>query len=509
MVNQRKSGATLSYVYLILNSSISIIYTPLMLRLMGQSEYGLYVLVSSVIAYLSVLDMGFGNAIIRYTAKYRALDDKKAEYKLNGMFLGLYTVIGIVAFVIGILLCANVDKIFSNSLTVSEIETAKILMIILVINVAVSFPLSIFGAIITAYEQFVIPKILNIVRALLQPAIMLPLLYFGYKSVAMVVVTTCLNIFILLFNMVYCFKKLKIKVIFAKIDVNLLKEIGAYSFFILLNIIVDKIYLSTDKFILGIVSGTVTVAIYGVAMQLYDYYILFSTSINGVFLPKITEMVVKGVDDEEISDLFIRIGRIQFMIMALIFSGFFTVGHDFIIRWAGAEYEQAYYIELILMLPALVPLIQNTGISILQAKNIHKFRSIVYVFVAVANIFISIPLAKEFGGIGAAIGTGIATCIGQIIVMNIYYHKKAKLNIFKFWKEISTMLPAVIGCIGVGVLINRLWTNSGYTGIFGKGIICIAVYMSILWAFCMNQYEKDLIRKPLGKVVNRIKNIRR
>lgn len=505
MINQRKTGATLSYIYLILNCGISILYTPLMLRLMGQSEYGLYVLVSSVIAYLSVLDMGFGNAIIRYTAKYRALNDKEGEYKLNGMFLGLYTIIGIVAFIIGIVLCSNVALIFGSSLTEAELETAKILMIILVLNVAISFPLSIFGAIITAYEQFAIPKILNIIRALIQPAVMIPLLLMGYKSIAMVIVTTALNIFILLFNMVYCFRKLKIKIVVAKPDMGLLKEIGTYSFFILLNIIVDKIYLSTDKFLLGIVSGTVAVAIYGVAMQLYDYYIMFSTSINGVFLPRITEMVVKGADDEEISDLFIKIGRIQFMIMALILSGFVSVGHDFIIRWAGADYEQAYYIEIILMVPALVPLVQNTGISILQAKNIHKFRSVVYLFVAIANIFISIPLAKEFGGIGAAIGTGIATCIGQIIVMNIYYHKKAHLNIIKFWKEMMGFLPAVIGCLVVGGVLNMLWQNSGYFSIIVKGCVCVAVYGIILWLFCMNEYEKGLIRKPVEKVLGKLK----
>lgn len=39
---------------------------------MGQSEYGLYALVASVITYLTILDLGFGNAIIRYTAQFRA-----------------------------------------------------------------------------------------------------------------------------------------------------------------------------------------------------------------------------------------------------------------------------------------------------------------------------------------------------------------------------------------------------------------------------------------------------
>ena len=303
----------------------------------------------------------------------------------------------------------------------------------------------------------------------------------------------------------YCFKKLKIRVVIAKPDMGLLKEIGAYSFFILLNLIVDKIYLSTDKFLLGIVSGTASVAVYGIAMQLYDYYTLFSTSINGVFLPKITEMVVKKVDDKEISDLFIKIGRLQFMVMALILSGFISVGHDFVIRWAGIEYEQAYYIEIILMVPALIPLIQNTGISILQARNKHKFRSIVYLFIAIANIFISIPLAKEYGGIGAAVGTAISTCIGNIIIMNIYYWKKANIDILKFWKQMIGFLPAIFACLITGWGLNMVWHSSGYFAIISKGMVCVIVYAVVLWLFCMNEYEKNLIKTPMKKVLSKIR----
>lgn len=500
MANQRKIGAILSYVYLVLNSTISILYTPLMLRMMGQSEYGLYTLVTSVIAYLSALDMGFGNAMIRYLAKYRAVNDKKSEYRLNGLFLLMYTIIGVVALGIGMTICSKIEFIFGNSLVKSEIDIAKILMTILVINIAVSFPMSIFTAIITAYEHFVLPRILNIVKAILLPGLMIPLLFMGYKSIALVIVTTVINIGILLVNMFYCFFKLKIKIKIAKPDIGLVKEIFTYSFFILLNIIVDKIYLSTDKFVLGIVSGTTAVAIYGVAMQLYDYYIMFSTSISGVFLPKITAMITKGCKDKEISDLFIKIGRIQFLVMALILSGFVCVGQEFVIVWAGLEYKEVYIIDLILMIPAIVPLIQNIGITVLQAKNLHRFRSVVYFFIAIGNIFISIPLAKIFGGIGAAIGTSIMTCIGQIIIMNIYYNKKAGIDIWLFWKTILSMSAPVFITIIIGLGINQIWETRGYVYIVIKGIMCVFVYSILMWFCSMNDYEKELVRKPINKI---------
>ena len=86
-INQLKAGAILSYISLGLTSFISILYTPIMIKLLGQSEYGLYNLANSVIGYLGVLDFGLGVSVIRYTAKYRALNDKEGEENLHGLFI--------------------------------------------------------------------------------------------------------------------------------------------------------------------------------------------------------------------------------------------------------------------------------------------------------------------------------------------------------------------------------------------------------------------------------------
>lgn len=174
MENQRRSGAVLSYIYIFINCILGLVYIKFLRDKLGQSEYGLYGTVDSVIAYLAILDCGFGNAIIRYTARYRANNDKDGEYRLNGMFLVLYTIIGIVAFIIGSVVCNNLEFIYQNNpdYSASDLILMKNLMKVMIINVAITFPLSIFGAIVTAYERFNVPKILNIVRAILQPCIM-------------------------------------------------------------------------------------------------------------------------------------------------------------------------------------------------------------------------------------------------------------------------------------------------------------------------------------------------
>ena len=227
-MNQLKAGAALNYVVILLNTVVGLLYTPYMLRMMGQSEYGLYSLVASVIAYLTVLDLGLGNAVIRYTAKFRAEGKTKEQYEMFGMFLALYSIISVVALIGGMGLYLNVDRMFGGTMTEIELSHARIMMLILVFNLVVTFPMSIFGSIMSAYERFVFPKVINIIRIILNTVVMIVLLEMGYKAIAMVIIQTLFNVATLVINYLYCKYRLQIKIQFAKIQWGFLREVAIY-----------------------------------------------------------------------------------------------------------------------------------------------------------------------------------------------------------------------------------------------------------------------------------------
>ena len=500
-INQVKFGALLSYVVIVLNMVIGVLYTPILTSKLGQSEYGLYSLVTTVISYLTILDFGFGNAIIIYTAKYRASKDKENEEKLHGMFLIIYTIIGLIAGLIGVILCFNVDKLFGATMTATEINKSRILMGILALNLVITFSFSIFSYIITAYEKFIFSKILNIIRIAINPIIMIILLNMGYKSIALVIVTTILNALVLFINFIYCKTRLKIKFRFGKFDKVLLKAITALSIWVFLNSIIDKVNWTLDQFVLGIVSGTTEVAIYSVASHLITMYINFSIALSGVLLPRIAMMEEKSADDKEYTDLFIRTGRLQYILMALVTTGFLLYGREFInILWVGPEYDKSYFIALIMMIPTLIPLIQNVGLNILQVKNQYKFRVIALFLLAIFNVGISIILAKIYGGIGAAIGTTIVTILGAGIFMNIFYYKKTKIDIPLFWKNIIKLTIPVAISVVVGYLLKNFIHIDTAMKLAFEIVVYTGIYVVLIWILGMNKYEKNLILNPLKKV---------
>lgn len=133
-MNQIKIGAALNYVIIGLNTLVGLLYTPYMLRMLGQNDYGLYSLVASVIAYLTILDFGFGNAIIRYTAKFRAERKQREQWEMFGMFLIVYSVIGLIAFAGGLALYYNVDTLFDRTMTAADTSQARIMMLLLTLK---------------------------------------------------------------------------------------------------------------------------------------------------------------------------------------------------------------------------------------------------------------------------------------------------------------------------------------------------------------------------------------
>lgn len=497
---QRKVGAILSYISIIITTLIQLLYTPFLIKMLGQSEYGLYSLANSIIGYLTVLDLGFGNAIIVYTSKYRATNDIEAEQKLHGMFKVVFYIIGLIAMLLGIVLFFNVSNIFGNTMSDIELQKARIMMLILTFNLGITFGFSIYTSIINAYEKFVFQKILAIVSTLLKPILMIPLLFLGYKSIELTIVITIVNIIVMLSNYFYCKNRLNINIKFNGFDKVLFKTIIGYSIWLFIGSIVDKANWSVDNFVLGAVSGTVAVSIYSVAAQLNTLFVNLSTAISGVLLPKVSKMVAKKASNAELTNELIKVGRIQYYIIFLMCSGLILFGRQFLDLWVGSDYKDVYYVALILIIPVCVPLIQNLGISIMQAMNKYKFRSISMLIMAIINVIISVFLAKAYGPIGAAIGTGISLIICNGIIMNIYYYCEIKLDIIKFWKSIINMTIKFI--IPVAIIVPILYCTN-LSNIMDMVLLiplyCI-LYGIVCYLLVMNDYEKNIINTVLSKI---------
>lgn len=506
--NQIKLGAVLSYVQIAAGAIITLLYTPFIIRTLGQSEYGLYNTVSSVVSSLSILSLGFGSSYVRFYTRYKTQGKENEVAGLNGMFMTIFLVIGAIALVCGTFLSFNLHYVFADGLTEQELVIAKRLMMLLTLNLAISFPSSVFTSIITANEQFIFQKLLNLGKQVVSPLVCIPLLLMGFGSTGMVVSMVTIYLLVDLSNALFCVKKLRTRFSFGSFDWSVFKELAVYSVFIAINMIVDQINLSLDKILLGRYCGTSSVAVYSAGYTLYHYFQVFSTSISNVFTPRIHQIWNNSgkttvQKDADLTKLFVQVGRIQFMILLLVCSGLVFFGRQFIRIWAGPTYGNAYWIVLLLSISSIVPLSQNVGIEIQRTKNKHQFRSLVYLGMALINLVLSVILCQKYGEIGSAVGTAISFIFANTIIMNIYYDKALHIDVFQYWKMLARTVAAEIPAYVFGFVLCSIMDTSKIIPMLMGIVLYSLVYAACMFLFGCGKEERNAVLQKVRRVVQK------
>lgn len=500
--NEKKAGILLSYLNVGVGMIVSLAYTPVMLRLLGQNDYGVYQAASSIISYLSLFTLGFSSAYMRFYARYKTKEDNEGISRLNSLFLLVFGIAAVMAFVSGLILSMKPQVIFGNKFTSEELNTSRILMILMSFNMAVTFIDSVFAMYVNALEKFTFQRILSLLSTVLRPTITLPLLIMGYGSVGLTVASTTVTLGVAITDY-YCAHKNKMKFSMGKPDIKLLKEIAVFSFFIFLTSLAGTMNSTIDRLLLSRYEGAGAVAVYEIGEKFNLYLMQFSIMISAVFVPQINMMVAKKRENKELTDLMIRIGRIQFILLAYVLGGFILVGKYFIGVYAGEGYDESFRIAVMIMCASFIPYIQNIGIEIQKALNKHVFRSVIYFLIAIVNVLCSILFIRMFGISGAAIGTALSLLIGNVIIMNMYYHRGIHLEMSRFWKSMINLilasLAALLPCI-VWCTFRPVSTIIDFVII---GIIFTIIYIVVMWRIGMNEDEKNMARNFLIKRTRR------
>lgn len=503
--SQLKTGIVLNYANMILGNLIPIFYTPVMLSLLGQSEYGLYKLSSSVTSYLSLISLGIGSAVTRYLIKAREEEGKEAEERFLGLFMVIFQIIAVAALVVGTVLTLSLGIWYGDSLTAAELARMKILVFLMVCNMALSFSQSPYNAVVSAHERFVFQQCINIVTTCVGPLLNIVMLTLGYASIGMTVSTLIIGIVCRLVYTIYVRKGLSVRPVYRNMPTHMLRDILTFSFWIFVSNVVGQLYNATDTVMIGAVPelGTNAVAVYNVGNMFNSIVFSLTIGISSLLAPKVNRMVFSGADNRELTDLAIRVGRLQGYIFMLVVSGFIAFGRPFIQLYTGSGYEDAYWVAIFMMVPNMIPLVQSVCLNVIMAQNKHRFRSLVYLGIAVTNVIGTWFLMHWIGIIGAALMTGVALIIGQGFVMNWYYHARTGLDMVRFWKEVAKVYIVPVLLCTATLFISGLVDLYNWGSLI-LGIVCYtAVFCILSWGFVMNRYEKDLVIRPFSNYLRR------
>lgn len=500
-MNQRKLGIFLSYLNITLQSLLGFLYIPILLHYIGKSEYGLYQLMGSLIAYFGIMDFGLSAAVIRFYAKYLALKDRVGMENILAIALPCYGAVMGVMLIAGGAVYTMLDAAFSGSMTAGEVAEAKDIFLLLLLNIVITLSTMVFRSVINAHERFLFLKGMETVQLVLQPMLVVLLLMHHPSAFSVALVQTGLNLVLSLARVYYCFARLHVRIRYHYWSHELMVSFRRLALSVFAVTLIDQVFWKTNQIILGVISGTAAVAVYSTASIIYMGYMQLSVAISGVYLPHVMAMVEEKATEENLSALFIQIGRWQYYLLGLVATGFIIFGKQFISLWAGPGFEHSYIITLLIIIPFTVDLIQNIGLAIMQAMNRYDFRARIYFFTGVLNLVMAIPLGMHYGGIGCAVATGVSMIVGNGFIMNWYYAKEIHLAIASFWKQIGRISLVTGVCLVIGYAANvYLWTQGGVGPFVLKVAMYSILYMVMICAFAMNQSERDKIQATFRKL---------
>lgn len=480
--NPIKLGAILSYLSIAINMIAGLIYTPWMVKQLGQSQYGIYTLATSLITLLMV-DFGLSSAVSKYVTNYHAAKDEEGVNRILGIIYKLYLFVDAIIFAVLFVLFFLVDTIYAK-LTPEEIEQFKIAYIIISLYSLVSFPFVTLNGILTAYEKFIHIKIAEIIHRCTTVIMTVLALSLGWGLYALVTVNALSGLLTIAYKYIAIKRTTPIKVDFHFFDTALIKEMLGFSLWITIHSLAQRLIFNITPSILGIVANSESIALFGVITTIEGYVYLIVTALNGMFMPKISRVLQGNDNDKSIMPLMLNVGRFQFAINCAIIVGFISIGKDFISLWMGEGYIDAYIGIILVIIPGLFynPLQIAHTAMIVEGKA--KQLAYINIVAGIVNVLLSVVLSSLWGVIGASISIMIAYFVRNLLVM-VIYPRCIRVDLGMFLKEcfLKPLIPSAI-CLLAGLAINNTIIGDTWGSFIIKGMLIVAAMIVCICIYC-------------------------
>lgn len=504
MSNQQiKKGAIISYVAIFVNIAAGLLYTPWMISRIGKADYGLYILMSSVLTYFAV-DYGLSQAVTRLLAKYKTKNDTEKFNNLLGVLAKLYLVLDILVIAAMVIFYFFIDKVFVELSAVEILKFKKIYVISAVFSVF-SFPMLYISGVYYACELFLQVKLFELISKLGTVFLTVLVLLLGYGLTALVFVYAAMPFVVNVSKIIYLKQKGFLAVNWKFWDNEVLKGILGTSLWLLIILIGELFLKNISPAILGAFSGTEEIAVFSIANTLDSYILVFAAALNGLFLPKISFYLNQNNKEELVENLMIKVGRFQVILVGFITLALILLGKDFIQLWVGDHFAKSYYVLILLVIPTFLFSILQLGTTYILAINKLKYQAYIYVLAAISNVILAIIFTPKFGAIGSGISILISKSVFYILGFTYVFHKVLKINMISFYKHTfgNLFIPLVLIVL---IFLAFDYFTLPEISIISFAINCMVlffVFALFIFRFYLNRNEKEMVRNYINRIRTR------
>ncbi len=426
---------------------VGFVIAPFILHTLGASVYGLWVLVNSVMAYGSLLDLGLYSAVVKYVSEYYAKHDLQQAESMIATALSIYTVVGLIAIMLSIPMAFLFPRLFS----VPPVERSTItwLVILAGVNLGLSIPGVTIWAVLNGLQRFDLANILTVTGTLINALATVAILLAGGGVLGVICVNLLTNVTMQIPAILLIRRTAPgLHVGWHSGSRKHLRQVASFSASLLVTNIAGRLQNKTDEIVIGASLPITSVTPYYFARRLSEVVQTLTDQFMKVLLPLASELHATEYY-ERLRKLYLASTRLTLVVFLPLGCIVVILGQQILSAWVGAEYGKYAYLILILTVSGVIDTSQWPAGALLQGMVRHQPLAVIAISSGIINLGLSILLVQHLGVTGVALGTLIPTTIANLVFVAPYAMRTLGVNLGTVVREVLRpvlipMLPTVI-----------------------------------------------------------------
>ncbi|MBO6280520.1 MAG: polysaccharide biosynthesis protein [Bacilli bacterium] len=503
-------GAIIGYLAILVSIVHGVVLTPIVTMYVGIDNYGLYGIATTIIA-LFLLDLGLGTVTETYLSKLRAAGDKDSVQRFLSTIFKIYLVLTAICLIIVGVIYFLSPYLYKSSYSQEQISMLQNLILIVGGYALVSFPTNTFSSVITVYEKFGFNKTADLVQKLIYLGLTIAAVKLNWGLIGVTAVNAGSGIVAIIMR--YLYMRLYLGV---KLDLRLkfkgtrseLKSILVFSAWGIVIALLTRLVFNITPSILGMVSSSDQVTKFMYVNTIEGYVYMFGAMTATFFMAKVARVESTGTPEEKREKLLAlakKVGKLQFVVIALIIFGFATVGREFISFWLkdilveSPDFSSIYWCILAVVAYEIVHIPELPIYNAMLTEGHIKPLAINTIIKATINVGLSFVLSSYYGANGACLAIAIAR-VADLILNNFAYRKYLGINLGEFFSFVYIKGAIVIAIsFGIGLLTHFFMPIDNLPLKFTiNGVIFVVIFsLSVLYILFSKEERKYYINQIL------------
>jgi O-antigen/teichoic acid export membrane protein len=437
---------------------VGLVTLPFNLRHLGAEAYGLWMLTAGITIHFSILDLGYGGAMVKFVAQYRAHRDARALNEIASTIFVLFTAIGVISYLVVIGLALNLEYLFR--ITPAQAHIGQWILLIVGLNVAFNFAFSVFGGVCSGFQRYDINNVVAVVTGLIIAAVNIIVLLLGYGLITLVAATTSVRL------LTYFVYRRNAYRIFPPLEVTpslfrrtRLREVTSFSIYASVIDWANKLNYELDELVIGAFLGAAPVAVWAVGDRIISATQRLTNQGNAVLFPVVVDSDVTN-QQGRLQTLLLEGTRLSLATVTPIAAVLVVLADPLVRGWVGPAMIGAVPVIQILAVAVAFRVGNATGTTLLKGAGSVRRLAIINLVTGVANLALSAALVRPFGLPGVAVGTLVPIALSSIFVIFPASCRRAGVGVAAAYRH--AVWPPLWPAIVVGVLlfgVHRLYNG--------------------------------------------------